>query len=128
MIYLKAPRCYLKLSRFEANLQKFACKEESGVLHGVVSANLDGSESDEGTMTYRVTISHAGGTYPLTRAADNMAGIQKQALANAINARLQRTVPAPPAQLGSYGSVGYGGRGHSTGSRKVADERVPLFS
>lgn len=62
----------------------YACCREDGILPGVSEARLWQGRSDK-TNVYKVNLHYPGGTYPLTRAADNMGVDDKRRLVDAIN-------------------------------------------
>lgn len=62
----------------------YACCREDGILPGVSEAHLWQGRSDK-TNVYKVNLHYPGGTYPLTRAADNMGVDDKRRLVDAIN-------------------------------------------
>jgi hypothetical protein len=76
-------------------VQQYACRSVSGKLEGVRGARIitvyTRETSDTGTrtsVTYKIGITHAGGTYHLTKASDNVYLDAKEALVDAINGRV----------------------------------------
>ena len=77
--------------------QKFVCRVEYGVLHGVTHARLVEKAGDKGSQPIsRIAVHHAGGVHFLTETSDNLYPSAKLSIVEAINAHAKRGQAAAP--------------------------------